>query len=149
MFPFTQPVEPPLPNCRVPALIVVPPVNVSELVRTSVPLPTTASAPGPLIRPPIVSVLPCGSNVAVLLAPMAILRFAARANEPPACKVLSAAKVMLVEGEPGTAPKAASLPIESMPWLSVVPPENELLPVKASVPLPILIKAPPPERLPE
>ena len=42
------------------------------------------------------------SKVAVVLALIAMLRFADRANEPPACKVLLAAKVMFrSEGDPG------------------------------------------------
>ena len=76
-------------------------------------------------------VFPRGSKPAVSPAPIVILRLADKMNEPSACSVLLPAKVTLVEGDEGTAPKAASLPIARIPWLSVVPPENVLLPVKA------------------
>ena len=144
MFPPRAPVAPPFPTCSVAApVIVVPPEYVSELVKTSVPLPTTTRAPEPLITPPIMNMLPFVSKLAVALGPITILRLAGRVTDPLACSALAppAAKVTLAVG----APKAASLPIETTPGSSVSPPDQlVLLPVKVSVPLPALISWPEP-----
>src|SRR6185295_7959096 len=50
-FPATEPLVPPLPNCKVPALMVVLPVYVLFPVSVSVPLPDLVSAPAPETTP--------------------------------------------------------------------------------------------------
>jgi hypothetical protein len=51
IFPTTDPELPPLPNCRVPALIVVLPLKVLSPSRMTVPLPSFVTAPEPEITP--------------------------------------------------------------------------------------------------
>jgi len=48
---LTPPVVPPLPNCSIPALIVVVPDKLLFAVNTNVPTPDWTKLPGPLITP--------------------------------------------------------------------------------------------------
>ena len=62
------------------------------------------------------------SNVAVTPVPMAILRLADKLTAAAACSVALPENVRLVAGAEGTAPRAASALMLSVPELMIVPP---------------------------
>ena len=123
-----------------PALNAVGPEYELAPASVSVPLPILVRPPLPEIGPESVSALFWVSTIAVPLSAIAL------PSESPlaaACRAVPLLKASV------PVPSAAFDATASVPALSTVPPEYELAPESASVPLPILARMPLPEIVPD
>src|ERR1700681_3261662 len=110
--PARLPVTPPLPSCRLPALIVIPPVYVLAPVRVSVPPPVSVRPAVPAITEPTVA-LPAGNTLMVGLTPPRVrvlpVTLYPLALNVRLCAVIGTPRVTVPAVPPNTASSSAAL----------------------------------------
>ena len=131
------PNAPAVPKVNVPALRLVPPVNVLVPSRVRLARPSLISAPAPLTTPPRVSPLAPPTVSPALRAmplPSATAEVLLRVAAPPTVKL--------------PRPSAVLLPTVRLPEFRVVPPRKLLLPLSVRPAVPSLVRLPAPLTVP-